>query len=225
MGAFLASTWLKGLDAHEVEAAAAVAAARRYDDGNRVIDEGEEARAFFIVRRGHLRFTRLDAHGNEMLLTVLAAGDTFGEVSILGEARRTHICHCVGETELVEIPAAAFLALFEARPLLRRHIVKRLCELVHTSFDAIKDQLLLEPRARLAKRLLELAATHGKPGPDGVAVDAHLSQSDLANMIGASRQTVGDVLTQWRRKGWIVTRYNAFTLCDAKALEAVARAE
>src|SRR5206468_1151719 len=97
------------------------------------------------------------------------------------------------------------------------HLIQLLCKRVRWTAAQMEDSALLGPPARLAKRLLTLANMHGRETPEGTKLT--LSQEELAQFLGLSRQMVNQHLQSWRGKGWLEVGRGSVTVVDAAALQ------
>jgi CRP-like cAMP-binding protein len=184
------------------------AAAKRFADGELIFRRGDPGHGLYGVRSGRVRVVGRGAGGRALVLTVLAPGEWFGELSLFDGMPRTHDNLALGDTELWFVPKREFHALLAERPDFAIPFAELLSRRVRMMFRFVEDAVLLELPARLAKRLLELAADHGDAAAAGsVAIDLHLPQEDLAAMVGATREAVGRHLKRFEREGWIELAY------------------
>src|SRR5262249_13842990 len=112
-----------------------------------------------------------------------------------------------------------FLDLLEREPMLARHIIELLCERLRASTDRFTEDAFLSLRARLAKRMIALMIGHGRACPEGTRIDLRLSQTDLANMLGVTREAVNKQLSLWIHKGIVQHAHGFVVICDTEALK------
>lgn len=192
---------------------------RRFADGELILRRGDEATGLFGVRRGRVQVVARAEDGRELVLTVLAPGEWFGELSLFDGLPRTHDNLAIGQTELWFVPKHEFQALMQAQPELNAHFAELLSHRVRMLFRFVEDAVLLDLPTRLAKRLLELAADHGMIDAGGAQViDLHLPQEDLAAMVGATREAVGRHLKRFERQGWIEIAYGRIAVRSPEGL-------
>nr|WP_254696147.1 Crp/Fnr family transcriptional regulator [Lysobacter enzymogenes] len=168
---------------------------------------------------GRIRLSVPTAGGREMLIVQFEPGSWFGEVSMFDGEPRPQDARAVGDSEILLLPRTRFLALLEQHPELYRGFTRLLCRKLRTALDYVEDALTLPLAARLGKRLLELARVYGVEREEGRLIDLPLPQDDLANMLGATRQSVSKQLKAWEQRGWIALRYRHVVVRDAQALE------
>ena len=191
---------------------------RRFPDGSVIFRRGDAAHGLYGVRSGRVQVLGRGADGREHVLTVLTAGEWFGELSLFDGLPRTHDNVALGDTELWLVPTAEFHALLRERPESYPEFAELMSHRVRMLFAFLEDAVLLDLPQRLAKRILELAADHGAAGEASVAIDLHLPQEGLAAMVGATREAVGRHLKRWEREGWIRLAYGRLEVLDERAL-------
>ena len=219
---FLAETWLRGLPAEIIQAAADAADTVQLPDGHCLFRRGDIPLAFYGVVTGAVRFIRVNDAGREMILDVAAPGSYFGEISILGDKTRGYDAICSGGTRLIVLSAEAFRALFDTHAEFRWHAVKKLCSRINFYYDSFEDAFLLKLPARIAKRIVSLArAQQGRQGAGELVLDAGLSQENLASMLGISRQSLSKQLAEWKEHQWIDIRYGRIVIFNLEALQAI----
>lgn len=177
----------------------------------------------YLVERGLLREYRLDADGRDLTLRFVGPGRLAGGVEAL--TGRTCARHAEARRPSVvwEIPAETFLQMAGATPLACCWLFGDLADQVDALERLAEGLALRSVRARLASRLLDLAAEHGAWDGSGVQLELPLSQRDLASLAGTTRQSVSQELSWLRRRG-IVTgqRARGLRILDPAALRRVA---
>ena len=195
---------------------AALATRRQYDEGALIFMRGDPGDSLCGVATGRVRISASGPGGKEVFLNIMEPGDAFGEIALLDGSPRTATATAMARTELIVIPREAFSALLQSQPQLAVHLIQLLCRRVRWTAELMEDTALLSVPARLAKRLLSLASAQR-----GMKIT--LSQEELAQFLGLSRQIVNQHLQTWRAKGWISIGRGSVTLEDLGALELVVR--
>ena len=124
-------------------------------------------------------------------------------------------------TELFIIPRQQFLRVLGNEPQLASHLIQLLCRRVRWTAQLIEDSALLTVPARIARRLLSLARLHGHQTASGTKLS--ISQEELAQFLGLSRQIVNQHLQGWKAKGWILAGRGSVTITNVSVLERLAR--
>ncbi len=219
----VAGTYLfAGLDDATLARVAALARVRRLDDGAVLFQKGDEGDALYGVLEGKIRITASSPGGREVVLNILEPGEVFGEIALLDGLPRTADAAALGATRLLTIRRGDFVALMEAVPLLSIHLLGLLCQRLRAMSERIEDAAFLPLPARLAKRLLMLERNYGETLADGSRrIAMAISQSELGQLLGTSRESINKHLQSWRREGWIALERRHVVIRDTAALEDV----
>lgn len=197
---------------------AVVATRRAYDKGEIVFAHGEPGDALYGVAAGRVRISASGGGGQEIFLNIMEPGDVFGEIAVMDGLPRTAGATALDDSTLVIVKRADFLRLLEIEPPFALHLLKLLCERLRWTSDLVEENVFLPGPARLARRLLILASLHGRSTSRGGNLEIRISQAELAQFLGISRQNVNQHLNEWRRYGWIDFGRSQITICNAEAL-------
>ncbi len=198
-----------------------LATRRVYEDGTIIFMRGDPGDSLCGVATGRVRISASGPGGKEVFLNVMEPGDAFGEIALLDGSPRTATATAMTRTELIIIPRDPFWALLQSQPQLAAHLIQLLCKRVRWTAEMMEDTALLSVPARLAKRLLSLASAAGRQPERGAKIT--LSQEQLAQFLGLSRQITNQHLQTWRAKRWISLGRGSITLEDPAALEQIVR--
>jgi CRP/FNR family cyclic AMP-dependent transcriptional regulator len=213
------SPLFRGLAPATLERIAALATQRGYRRGEIVFSAGDAGDALFGVVSGRIRISAGSADGREIFLNIMEPGDTFGEIALLDGGTRTATATAMEPSELVSIRRESLFELLEREPKAALELLRLCGERLRWTSGLLEDAALLDAPARLAKRLLSLGEQHGEAGADGRLV--RISQEELANFLGVSRQAVNEQLQDWKAKGWVALGRGTVTVRDAAALKGV----
>ena len=170
---------------------------RHYAPGAPILHEAEPGDLFFVLVRGEVKVFVDSSDGREVVLTHLQAGNFFGEMALFeGEARSASVT-ALTESELVVLARPDFLAALEHDFPLTRKILKTLSARLRRANDVIESLALLDVGGRLARYLIRLADESGKPAVDGYILVNRPTHQEIANSIGATRETVTRMLRQF----------------------------
>ncbi len=164
--------------------------------GGQVFAEGDPADRMFVVRVGRVAISKRQPEGKESIVSLMEAGDLFGEMGLFDGEPRTAGARALEPAELVVVPYGPVALVLAERPVLLWPVLGMLSRRVRVSDSALADSLFLDVTGRTAKRLLELAG-----GQDEFALP--ITQEELAGMVGASRERVNKALAQFVRLGWL----------------------
>lgn len=218
--AMLARHYLfRDLDAKLVERLAEISVTKRLSGGELLFEKGDDGDALFGVLTGNVAIYIGSPTGREVILNVMEPGDVFGEIALLDGLPRTAHAKALEDSEVLQIRRRDFLPFLEREPKLAVHLLELLCERVRWTSDQIEDAAFLSLPARLAKRLLALATIYGEQDETGVRIGMKLSQSDLGQMLGTSRESVNRYLQDWAKQDWIALGRNRVTVCARQPLQ------
>jgi CRP-like cAMP-binding protein len=149
---------------------------------------------------------------------VLGPGDFFGHLALLDDRPRSASAAALAVTNALTLERADFLRLLAARPEAALAVLSEVSRRLRDTNEMASDLAFLDVGGRLAKKLLDLAAINGVPRRDGILVDILLTQEELANMIGVTRESVNRNLSLFRRLGMIGREGRRLVLLDPAAL-------
>ena len=198
---------------------AALAVRRRVAKDTVVFTQGEPGDALYGVVSGRVRISASGASGQEVYLNIMEPGDVFGEIAVMDGLSRTATATATEPTVLIVIQRSDFLMLLQREPQLGIHLLQLLCARLRWTSELVEESAFLSGPSRLAKRLLILAALHGRP--EGGRLVLQISQGDLALFLGMSRQLVNQHLQDWRRRGWVDLARGRIGISNPHALGAL----
>lgn len=202
----------------------AMAYTRHLPDRARLHAKGDLPDGLYAVIKGCIRASSATADGREALLALFEEGCWFGESSLLEDLPRAYNADAQGDSELLVIPREKFNALLDQHPELYRHFIPFLCQRIRLSTLLLEGHALFSLEERLASRLLLLAQNVLQGGTDKPRQTLGISQENLAQMLGTSRQSINKALREWETKGWIERHYGGITLCDLEAMKRLSMA-
>jgi CRP/FNR family transcriptional regulator, cyclic AMP receptor protein len=171
---------------------------RVYRRGDAVFKEGSAGAKLYGVISGRLLITTTSDKGLELHLNVVEPGEIVGEIAFLDGGPRTATGRAAETSTCFEMDRAAFFKLLERTPQLSTHLLQLVCQRVRWMTKLAADSAFLSVPERLAVRLRHLARPH-----DSESVEVKISQTDLAQFLGVSRQVVNGYLRTWEREGLI----------------------
>jgi CRP/FNR family transcriptional regulator len=182
-----------------------------------VVRQGDPSSTLFLIERGAVRLSSVTPDGRELVVALLGAGDVFGEAAILGEPSPVE-ARVIGSAVLVAFDVDAIPTVFERMPATGAQLVRLLASRLHRTERALGDAMAADLGTRLARRIHELARTHGRPEQDGVRIAIPLTQDELARMVGASREAVNRTIRGLVERDLIRTTRREVLVRDPDAL-------
>jgi CRP/FNR family cyclic AMP-dependent transcriptional regulator len=191
--------------------------------GDVLFHEGDPGDRLFVIRSGKIKLGRRSSDGRENLLSIQGPGEMFGELSLFDPGPRTATATVVADAQLVELAHTDLVAWLEQHPTVAKHLLKALAHRLRRTNEALADLVFSDVPGRVAKALLDLASRFGEPTDEGVRVAHDLTQEELAQLVGASRETVNKALADFAARGWVRREGRAVVLLDSDRLERRAR--
>lgn len=209
-----------GLDSDTLSAIAAICSVEIFKRGDILFKGGDPADGMRIIRSGLVRISMSKGSGNtdERTLRYLGPGDVFGEVALIDGLDRTASVNAEEDTECVFLPRKHFIQLLEANTGLSVHLSYLLAERLRYSIEDIGDLSFLSVRQRLCRKLYELSFDHGTISNASTRFDRKFSQSELAKMIGASREATNRQLLALSRDGILTIDHGFLVIPDLERL-------
>lgn len=188
--------------------------------GNQVLFlKGDEGDALYGVLDGRIRISSGDADGKEIILNIIDPGDIFGEIALLDGKPRTADASAMAASQLFRVQRSDFLGLMAAEPRLTQHLLEMVCDRIRKTSEMLEDSAFLDLPARLAKRLLSLAKYYGDSSQETALTGIQISQAELGQLMGTSRESINKHLQYWRGRGWITLGRGRVTIEAPGALE------
>jgi CRP/FNR family cyclic AMP-dependent transcriptional regulator len=176
---------------------------RSYARGEVIFREDDPGDALCVVVKGLVKIYLTSADGGEMLLVTLGPSAVFGELPMVDGGLRSASAAAVEASTLLTLTRTALLEALSGSPQLVDGLLRSMGSMVRRLTDQAADLVFLDLHGRVAKLLLGLAEERGTTDAGGLALDLHLTQTDLANMVGGSRQSVNQVLHSFARRGYL----------------------
>jgi CRP-like cAMP-binding protein len=204
-----------GLDTPELDALARHAFVRKLARGQVLFNEGEPSEHLFFVRSGRLRVFVASARGEELVLSVVGAGESLGELSILDRQPRSATVDALEAAELIALPAHEARALLASNREALNAVALDLAAGMRRLSGTAADLVFLDLPRRLAKLLLAEANRRA----DGVLESRlAMSQSGVAARLGATRQTLNRAMSTLAQRGWITLEGTTVRIDNEAAL-------
>ncbi len=192
---------------------------RRFSAGQIIFHHGDPGGLLYIISSGKVKITHSTPDGQEALLAIFGPGDFFGELALLDASPRSATVEALEPTETMTLHREEFIRYIKNNPLFALHVLHTLAQHIRRLNNQISDIFFLDLPARLARQLVQLAEQHGKDTADGTQIQLSLTQTDLAEMTGATRVSINKALGRFRRANWVKVSGRKFTIIDRDALQ------
>ena len=191
----------RGLDEAQRQALARRMRRTTFPAGTRVLSAQQPGEAVYLVERGAVTIMLDREDGSETTLALLGPGDTVGEMSLLDQHGRSANVVAHEDTACLWMDRAGFLESMDSIPQLTQNIVQQLSDRLRSANQHILALSTLDVAGRLAQQILTFVSRYGEETEDGFLIPFPLTQSDLAGMVGATRERVNRVVVSFKKKG------------------------
>ena len=218
---FLATVPLfSGIDRTELQRFADMTRERFYPRGSVILFENDPGDSLFVVRQGRVKVVLIGEDGREVILGVLGVSDHFGELSLIDDRPRSAHVIAMDDSHLLVLRREDFRKRVEASPAVAWALLGELSRRLRRADEKIGGLVLLDVPGRIARLLLDLADESG-----GSTIEKRLTHQTIAQMIGASRETVSRAMKDFQEANWGSIERRRITLADRPALEQRAQAK
>jgi CRP/FNR family transcriptional regulator, cyclic AMP receptor protein len=191
--------------------------------GDVLFHEGDSGDRLYVVTDGKIKLGRTSADGRENLLAILGPGQMFGELSLFDPGPRSATATAVTPCTLMSLGHDELLRWLEDQPSVARALLHQLAARLRKTSDVVADLVFSDVPGRVAKALLDLSRRFGRTADDGIHVHHDLTQEELAQLVGASRETVNKALADFAMRGWLRLEPRSVVLIEVERLRKRAR--
>jgi CRP-like cAMP-binding protein len=191
--------------------------------GQVLFREGDPGDRLYVIAEGKIKLGRTSGDGRENLLAILGPGEMFGELSLFDPGPRNATATAVADSHLIGLGNEDLTTWLTGRPDVARHLLRALARRLRRTNDYLADLVFSDVPGRVAKALLDLSERFGQPTDDGLRVAHDLTQEELAQLVGASRETVNKALADFASRSWLRLEARAVVLLDIERLRRRAR--
>jgi CRP/FNR family transcriptional regulator, cyclic AMP receptor protein len=213
----------QGVDPEAVEALAGEFEILEAPRGATLFTEGEPGDSLYIVLTGKIKLGRRSADGRENLVAVMGPSDQFGELSLFDPGPRTATATVVTDARLARLPKAALTKWVQDRPQIAMQLLRVVARRLRRTNTMLADLIFVDVPGRVAKQLLQLAQRFGSVDGGQLRVTHDLTQEELAQLVGASRETVNKALADFASRGWLRLEGKSVVILDRERLARRAR--
>jgi CRP/FNR family transcriptional regulator, cyclic AMP receptor protein len=193
----------EGLETAELNWITQRAHRRLFPIGAHIITAEMPGEAVYIILHGTVKIHVEQVDGRDVVIAILGAGDTLGEMSLIDSAGRSASAIALEDSLLLWMDKAAFQEALRALPTVAQNLVRILSARVRLANELIQALAALDVYGRVARQLLAFADKYGRSEGEAVLIPISLTQGDIADLVGASRKRVNQVMVFFREQEFI----------------------
>jgi len=186
--------------------------------GNTLFKEGDAGDRLYVVVAGKLKLGTTSSDGRENLLSILGPGEMFGELSLFDPGPRTATATAVTDSRLLSLSNDKVIGWVTQHPNVSLQLLGRLAQRLRRSNEVLADLVFSDVPGRVAKAIMDLGNRFGVQKDDGLHVNHDLTQEELAQLVGASRETVNKALADFAGRGWLKLDGRSVLITDIERL-------
>ena len=186
--------------------------------GSILFKEGDDGEHLYVIIDGKLKLGTSSGDGRENLLSILGPGEMFGELSLFDPGPRTSTATAVTDAKLLSLSHEKVIPWLKQNPEVSLQLLTRLSQRLRRTNEAVGDLVFSDVPGRVAKALIDLGNRFGKTSPEGLLVNHDLTQEELAQLVGASRETVNKALADFAGRGWLKLDGRSVLITDVERL-------
>ena len=213
----------QGVDADAAETLAKELEYVEVRKGDIVFTEGEPGDSLYIVMSGKIKVGRRASDGRQNLIAVMGPSDMVGELSLFDPGPRTATATAVTDSRVARLRKSALRPWLNNRPEIAEQLLRVLAPRLRRTNDALADLIFTDVPGRVAKSLLQMASRFGTRDGGVLRVTHDLTQEELAQLVGASRETVNKALADFASRGWLRLDGKSVIILDPERLARRAR--
>lgn len=188
--------------------------------GSTVVAAEQPGEVVYIILQGTVKVHVEQADGTDVIFAILGAGDSVGEMSLVDSAGRSATVVTLEDSILLWMDRSTFQECLRTMPTITYNLVQILSRRLRLANEQIQSLATLDVYGRVARIIIAFAQQYGQPTPEGdVVIPIRLTQSDIAGLVGASRERVNQVIVSYKRRRYISVDQNyRITVHDQAAL-------
>ncbi|MCI0184485.1 Crp/Fnr family transcriptional regulator [Sulfoacidibacillus ferrooxidans] len=193
----------RDLSAEELERVRALCVEHHYVRTQTLFSEGQTREAVYFIRKGLIKISKVDVEGREHIVNLLGRGEMFPHVGFFTDDPYPGTAQAVEHSDVLAIGCAAFDRLLMDDPLIARKVMRVMGERIVQLQTKVQDLFISNSHERVLTLLRHLIEEHGRTQHDGVHLRLSITNSEMAMMIGMTRESVNRVWNELRRAGVI----------------------
>ncbi len=210
---------------HDLDTLAGVTRMVNLEPREQLFRKGDAGHEVYVIASGTLKVVVTSKDGTDVVLALMERGEVFGELAVFAGGERTASVTAANSARLLALHRRDFLQILREHPGIAIQMLEELALRLQRITKFVEDTIFLNLPPRLAKKLLELADHHGEKVDDGLRIELQLTQQDLADMVGSSRESINKLIGFWRTEGWMRNEGSRYVLCQPAKFERLVEAE
>ncbi len=208
------------LDGPALEQLCRYAKGRKFKRGATIFSKGDPGNALYVVIGGTVKISISSADGRSAILNLIGEGESFGEIALLDGLARTTDAIANSSSEILVIDRRDFMPFVRSQASLAIKLIELLCTRLRWSSEQIEQLILQNLPGRLANALVRLAE---KRQPVSPAQSVTITQQDISEMVGTTRESINKQLRIWAENNWIRIEHGSIVILDLKPLAVLAK--
>ncbi len=208
------TTFFSRLNQNEIKKIKDIAINKSYKKGEYIFYEGDPGNQFFMIIKGKVKLVKMIANGDEHILSIFTKNDIIAEVVAFDHGNYPASAVALEETQLAVFANNSIEELIEKNPQIGLKLLKEMSARLRRSQQVIRDLALKDSPGKMIGILKVLAKKHGKKKGNKIEIDLPLTQQEIANMIGTSRETVSRIFRKFEEDGILKTSRNKIVILD-----------
>jgi CRP/FNR family transcriptional regulator, cyclic AMP receptor protein len=211
-----AHPFFKGLDDQIIEQLIPHAIMRKVKKGTVLFRKGDVGTNLYAVCAGAVRISAPSENGKDAVFNLIIPGEIFGEIAFIDGGQRTADAVATENGELMVIERRDFIPVLRRNPEIAMRLLEILCGRLRRTSGQVEDIVFFDVQVRLAKALLHLYRHSAQGAPNK---HIRITQQDISQMIGASRETTNRELRNWQRRKWLELERAGLVILAPEELE------
>lgn len=191
--------------------------------GDVLFREGDHADRLYVIVDGKMKLGQTSIDGRESLLLVLGPGEMFGELSLFDPGQRSSTATALTDAMVLGLGNDQLRPWLTGRPEVAASLLRALAHRLRRQNEALADLVFSDVPGRVAKALMDLGEKFGQVTPDGLLVTHDMTQEEIAQLVGASRETVNKALADFAQRSWIRLESRQVLILDVERMGKRAR--
>src|SRR5215831_4211027 len=207
------------LDDEELQQIATVVREQHYKKHTTIVHVDDPGNALYILKSGLVKVTIEDHDGYEMILRILYPTDFFGDMSLLDGMPRSATVTTQEPSEVLTVSREPFLSIIEKSPKILLKIAAVVSMRLRKTNELIHSLAFFDVYGKVARVLLNLAAERGRATEQGTVIDMRLTQQELAELAGMTRETMARTLREFQQAGVIRVESGIISILEEGMLQ------